>query len=105
MRLEELIGDGAVLVLSVPQVHGKEHLVSGAVMNSEECSGGSPKEKNCSLSLKMASQPEMSHRMKQLLHGVRLSMAADHLDPADDLEELARRLDIYRGRRNIDRGR
>ena len=102
---KELIEDGLVLILSVPRVHGKEHLISGVVMNGEECNGGPPKEKNCLPSLKMASQPEMSHRMKQLLHGVRLSMAAEYLDPASDLEELARRLDADRNRRNKGSGK
>jgi hypothetical protein len=69
-------------------------------MEREECNGGSAREANCIASHQVASQPEMSNRMKQLMHGVRLSMAAEHLNPADDLDALARRLDTDRSRRN-----
>ncbi len=69
-------------------------------MEKEASSDGSAAEENNIASHDLACQSEMSNRMKQLLHGVRLSMAAELMNPADDLEELARRLDIDRRRRS-----
>lgn len=43
--------------------------------------------------------PEVSGRMKHLLFGVRLSAATAGLEPARDLDELARRLDEARANR------
>jgi len=42
--------------------------------------------------------PEVTGRMRQLLFGVRLSAATEPMSPAEDLEELARRLDSLRRR-------
>lgn len=73
--------------------------VVGVVMEREECNGRS-RGANCTASHAVASQLQMSSRMKNLLHGVRLSVVSEDLNPANDLDELARRIDAARRGRN-----
>jgi hypothetical protein len=49
--------------------------------------------------LESTRMPPVSGRMKHLLFGVRLSVASASLEPARDLEDLARSLDAARARR------
>jgi hypothetical protein len=73
---------------------------SGVVMDREDANGAALSEDLEEASLEPISATQMTPRMKQLLFGVRLSVASEPLRQADDLDRLARALDTARKRNN-----
>jgi hypothetical protein len=73
---------------------------SGVVMDREDANGAALSEDLEEASLEPISAAQMTPRMKQLLFGVRLSAACEPLRQADDLDRLAKALDMARKRNN-----